>query len=192
MHLRCALGIMVWMHVRKTRSSFVSDACASGWDETEALWWWQHMWDDAVTLDNGTAIGSLQGNLPEDSLWLAQQTVCWWRRSSSEHDSDCRHRRHKFLHQVSMDLVWLLRHGAAQQQCCMDRAGGVAVEEVIRWFASRKGTEVALADIMAVVSAEYLPLKSRKQRLCMYEDDNWCTRVRNANRIDTAAQTRNI
>ena len=48
---------------------------------------------------------------------------------------------------------------------------------------------MALADIMAVVSAEYLPVKSRKQRLCMYEDDSWCTRVRNANRIDTVAQT---
>ena len=175
---------MVWMHVRKTRSSFLSDACASGWGPTEAGWWWQHMWHEAVMLDNGTALGSPEGELDEDSLWLAQQTMPWWQRLPSQPPPDTTRRDFKFLRQVSVELSWLLRHGAVQKQCHLDRAGGVAANQIIHWFATDKRKEVLLSDIRSVVSAEFLPVKERKQRFGMYEDDDGCTQVRNANRID--------
>ena len=65
----------------------------------------------------------------------------------------------------------------------MDRAGGVAVDEIIQWFAARKDAKVVLCDIMSVVSAEYLLVKTRKQRFGIYQDDDCCTWVRNANRM---------
>ena len=158
---------MVWMRMRKTKLTFVYEAIHSGYLDWQAEWWWRQMYADAKLFNNGTSEGSDTGENENDTIWVAVETMAWWKvPCCSERVKPPEQAVQGRKEAISRTLTYLCRHGVKKAGYAMDSLGGIRVHDILHWHPQVRRQKITEDDIKGIVAEEH--------RLAVYVDNEGC------------------